>query len=172
VFPQAGWGASSASCQRNYLVSHQSVLQPYFNSLVVNSWFPEPNEANVRMRRETIFTWPTWCLQKRLPAEIFPLLMLWGLSGGSVVRNLPANVGDARDTGSIPGSGRSPGEGSGNSLQYSCLRNPMDRGAWQVQSMGSLGIQSMGSQRAAGVEKLVDWLYFYFMSSMLLSPEI
>ena len=96
--------------------------------------------------------------------------MLWGLSGGSVVRNLPANVGDARDTGSIPGSGRSPGEGSGNSLQYSCLRNPMDRGAWQVQSMGSLGIQSMGSQRAAGM-KLVDWLYFYFMSSMLLSPE-
>ena len=103
MFPQAGWGASSASCQWNYLVSHQSVLQPYFNSLAVISWFPESNEANVRMGRETIFTWPTQCLQKRLPVEIFPLLMLWGLSGGSVVRNLPANIGDARDTGLISG---------------------------------------------------------------------
>ena len=49
------------------------------------------------------------------------------LSGGSVVKNLPANAGDV---GSILGSGRSPGEGNGNPLQYSCLGNPMDRGAW------------------------------------------
>ena len=47
-----------------------------------------------------------------------------------VVKNLPANVGDTRDTGSIPGSGRFPGGGNGNLLQYSCLDNPMDRGAW------------------------------------------
>ena len=45
------------------------------------------------------------------------------------VKNLPANAGDIRD-GFIPGSGRSPGEGHGNPLQYSCLENPMDRGAW------------------------------------------
>ena len=49
-----------------------------------------------------------------------------------VVKNLPANVGDARDTGSIPGWGRSPGGGNGHPLQYSCLGNPMDRGAWQA----------------------------------------
>ena len=49
-----------------------------------------------------------------------------GLLGGSVVENPPATSGD---TGSIPGSGRSPGERNGNSLQYSCLGNPMDRGA-------------------------------------------
>ena len=49
--------------------------------------------------------------------------------GGSVVKNPPAN---ARDASSIPGSGRSPGEGNGNPLQYSCLENPMDRGAWQA----------------------------------------
>ena len=49
--------------------------------------------------------------------------------GGSVVKNPPANSGDAGDTGSIPGSGRSPGERNGNPLQYSCLGNPMDRGA-------------------------------------------
>ena len=47
-----------------------------------------------------------------------------------MVKNLPANAGDARDTGSIPGLGRVSGEGNGNPLQYSGLRNPMDRGAW------------------------------------------
>ena len=47
-----------------------------------------------------------------------------GFLGGSVVKNPPANAGDA---GSVPGSGRSPGEGNGNPLQYSCLGNPMDR---------------------------------------------
>ena len=47
-----------------------------------------------------------------------------------VVKNPPANAGDVRDMGSIPGSGRSSGGGRGNPLQYSCLENPMDRGAW------------------------------------------
>ena len=47
-----------------------------------------------------------------------------------VVKNLPASAGDIRDTSSTPGSGRSPGGGHGNPLQYSCLENPMDRGAW------------------------------------------
>ena len=51
--------------------------------------------------------------------------------GGSVVKNLPANPGDPGDAGSVPGSGRSRGVGNGNPLQYSCLENPMDRGAWQ-----------------------------------------
>ena len=49
-----------------------------------------------------------------------------------VVKNPPANTGDPRDTGSILGLGRSPGVGNGNPLQYSCLENYMDRGAWQV----------------------------------------
>ena len=49
-----------------------------------------------------------------------------------MVKNLPASVGNIRDTGLIPGSGRSPREGYGNLLQYSCLENPMDRGAWQA----------------------------------------
>ena len=48
------------------------------------------------------------------------------------VKKMPANARDKRDVGSIPGSGRSPGEGYGNPLQYSCLENPMDRGAWQA----------------------------------------
>ena len=49
-----------------------------------------------------------------------------------VVKNPSANAGDVRDTGLIPGLGRSPAEGNGNPLQYSCLENPMDRGAWQA----------------------------------------
>ena len=49
-----------------------------------------------------------------------------------VVKNLPANAGDIRDLGLIPGSGRSPGGGRGNPLEYSCLENLMDRGAWCV----------------------------------------
>ena len=56
--------------------------------------------------------------------------LLRGFPGGSVVKNPPANVGDATDAGSIPGLGRSLGEGNNNPLQYSCLENPMDRGAW------------------------------------------
>ena len=47
-----------------------------------------------------------------------------------VVKNLPANAGDTGDAGLIPGSGRSPGGGHGNPLQYSCQENPTDRGAW------------------------------------------
>ena len=49
-----------------------------------------------------------------------------------LIKNLPASVGDTRDMGLIPGSGRSPGVGNGNPLQYSCLENSMDRGAWEA----------------------------------------
>ena len=56
-----------------------------------------------------------------------------GLPGGSMVKNLPAN---AEDMGSVPGSGRSRGGGNGNPLQYSCLENPMDRGAWWATGHG------------------------------------
>ena len=50
----------------------------------------------------------------------------------SVVKNPPVSARNIRDKGSIPGLGRSPGEGHGNPLQYSCLEDPMDRGAWQA----------------------------------------
>ena len=54
---------------------------------------------------------------------------LKGFPGGAMLKNLLANAGD---TGLIPGWGRSPGEGNGHPLQYSCLGNPMDGGAWQA----------------------------------------
>ena len=55
---------------------------------------------------------------------------------GWMVKNPPANGGDARDTGPILGLGRPPGGENGNPLQYSCLKNPMDRGAWQTTAHG------------------------------------
>ena len=62
-----------------------------------------------------------------------------GFPGGSVVKNLPANTGD---TSSIPRLGRSPGGGNVNPLQYSCLENPMDRGAGELQSMESQRVRN------------------------------
>ena len=76
----------------------------------------------------------------RFQLELFPLLSFTKhqlslqpgtiREGGTVMKNPPANAGDARDVSSIPGSGRAPGRGDGNPLQYSCLENFMDRGAW------------------------------------------
>ena len=57
---------------------------------------------------------------------------IWASQVELVVKNPPANVEDIKDMGSIIGSGRSPGGGNGNPLQYSFLENPMDRGAWQA----------------------------------------
>ena len=55
-----------------------------------------------------------------------------GFPGDAVVKNPPANAGDVRDMGSVPGLGKSPREGNGTPLQYSCVENPTDRGAWQT----------------------------------------
>ena len=68
--------------------------------------------------------------------ELVPLIygvqgQYWASQVALVVKNLPANAGDVRDMGSISGLGRSPEGGNGTPLQYSCLGNPMDRGAWR-----------------------------------------
>ena len=61
--------------------------------------------------------------------EFWSTILVSGFLGGSVVKNPPTNAGDERDSGLIPGSGRSPRVENGNPLQYSCLENPMDGGA-------------------------------------------
>ena len=64
---------------------------------------------------------------------LLPCILILGTSQVAlVVKNLPANTGEVKDAGSMPGLGRPPRGGHGNSLQYSCLENPMDRGAWQA----------------------------------------
>ena len=65
-----------------------------------------------------------------LTRKTYLLYSLGSFLGGAVVKNPPANAGDARDMGLIPGSGRSPGGRNGNPVQYTCLENPMDRGGW------------------------------------------
>ena len=59
-------------------------------------------------------------------------MIVWSFPGGAVVKNQPSDAEDARDMGSVPGLERSPGVGSGNPLQYSCLGNSMDSGTWWV----------------------------------------
>ena len=61
-----------------------------------------------------------------------PMWPFWASQVGLVVKNLPAHAGDGRDACSIPGLGRCPGGGHDNPLQYSCLENPKDKGAWQA----------------------------------------
>ena len=64
--------------------------------------------------------------------NFYQLLDTWGSQVALMVKNLTANIGDIRNTSQIPGSGRSPGEGHSNPLQYSCLESPLDRGAWRA----------------------------------------
>ena len=74
-----------------------------------------------------------------------------------MVKNPPANAGHA---GSIPGSGRSPGEGNGNPLQYSCLENPMDRGAWWATARGVTKSQMQLSMHTCNLNNNVIKLTF------------
>ena len=83
-----------------------------------------------------------------------------------VVRNPPANTGDIRDVGSIPGSGTSPGVGYGNPLQYLAWRIPMDRGAWQAKVQGVVKSQTRLKRELALVQlhfKIFFKLYWWHM---------
>ena len=71
----------------------------------------------------------------------------WASQVSLVVKNPPANAGDVRDVRSIPGSGRLPRGGHGNPLRYSCLENPMDRGAWRAAVHGVTKSQTQQEQR-------------------------
>ena len=83
-------------------------------------WTEEPCELQSMESQRIRHTWGTKYKEPQ------------GYPGALVVKNLPANAGDVKDSGSIPGPGRSPGERNGNPLQYSCLENPMGRGTWRA----------------------------------------
>ena len=99
-----------------------------------------------------------------------------GFPGGTVVKNLSANAGDARDLGSIPGSGRSPRVRNSNPLQSSCLANPMDRRAWPTTVRGVTKRQTWLSTHCI---KSLDWcqrfrkfeflFYVYYLCLCLLN---
>ena len=86
--------------------------------------------------------------------------------GGSVVKYLPENAGDARDAGSIAELGRSPGVGNGNPLQYSWLENPMDRGVWwaTVHEAAELGATKQASIHSAKNHFIIVLILFQALS--------
>ena len=95
------------------------------NMIVLEMYPVRGGTSDVRLRnkgvREDTFEKKSVCLLKREVSQV-----------ALVVKNLLVNAGDVKRQGSIPGSGRSPGEGISNPLQYSCLENPIDRGAWRA----------------------------------------
>ena len=119
-----GWGVGSCNCggwEEVWLALYklkaggilQSVSEGLRTRAGVSDVNPYPRTGEMR-----------WYIL----SQIFP--------GGAVVKNPSANTGDRRFMGSVPGLGRSPGEGKGNLLQYSCMGNPMVRGAWWVTAHG------------------------------------
>ena len=95
----------------------------------------------------------TWFGQRNVSSVFKDLFVILQASQVAlVVKNPPANAGDIRDAGSIPGSGRSPGGGHGNPLQYSCLANPTDRAAWWATVLGVSKSQTRPKQLSTQVE--------------------
>ena len=110
---------------------HQSLWPAIRGQLGANCFRPDQvgEKGLVNAGRYLSFgQWGEQCLPPLGRVELAESNRREGFPCGTVVKNPPANAGDSRDTGSIPGSGSSPGKGNGNPLQYSCLENPMDRG--------------------------------------------
>ena len=120
-----------------WTVAHQATLSMGILQARIVEWVVMPFSRGSSQPRDWTHstTWEAWtiksyfnqiCLCKLILGSV---LSLQSILGDFVVKNPPAN---ARDVGLIPGLWRSPGEGNGNSLQYSCLGNPIDAGAWQA----------------------------------------
>ena len=105
----------------------------WLSSLMSSRAFLDPFSFQKALTPTVLFSSTTVCSQSTLKGSLHCDIKSYGsiiFPGGSVVKSPPANAGDAGDVGSIPWSGRSPGGGHGNPLQYSCLENPVDREAW------------------------------------------
>ena len=89
-----------------------------------------------------------------------------------MVKNPPANSGDARDVGLIPALGRSPGGGNGNPLQYSCLENPMDRGAWRATVHGITKSRTQLSTHIQHIHAHMITVRFKTRFTGYLSPKV
>ena len=88
-----------------------------------NSQWEKRTVLQKTMRKKNYSSWVT-------SVTVYMCVCVLGFPGGSMVKNLPASAGDTRDMGSVPGSGRTPGGGHCNPLQYPCLENPMNRWMW------------------------------------------
>ena len=101
---------------------------------------------------------------------LFMCVCIQGFRGGAVVKNLPANAWDARDAGAVPGLGRSSGIGSGNPLPYSCLENPVDRGAQRATVHSVKKSQTWLSDWAC--MPVCVYIYFNILRRLLWSPKV
>ena len=99
-------------------------------------WQPTPVLLPGKSHGRRLIGYSPWGGKESDTAERLYFTYFRGFSGGTVVKNPPTNSGDIREADSIPGLGRSPGEGNGYLFQYSCLENPMDREAWQAIAYG------------------------------------
>ena len=112
------------SCPKDTSPSHQQNVR----QLCLVSRFISSSQKKINNFRLSSLCYYNSLLKRYITKKIL-LLYKRGFPSGSVVKNLSANAGDM---GSTPGSGRSPGEGTDNPLQYSCLETPMNRGAWRA----------------------------------------
>ena len=124
------WTSLVAQTVKNLPVMRETQVQSWVGKMPWRrEWQPTlvflPGESH---GQTSLAGYSPWGRKELGMTERSSLTSLWAL----VVKNLPAKAGDVRDVSLIPGSGRSPGGRHGNSLQYSCLENPMDRGAWQA----------------------------------------
>ena len=130
----------SQRCKESLKVLHFSSSCPQFSACESLLIFQDPPQI------------PLYNLKSFLLAFVFFYFFTviftfhWASLVLLMVENPPASAGGIRDTGSIPGSGRSPGGGHGNPLQYSCLENPMDRGAWRAMVRGVAQSQTQLTQ--------------------------
>ena len=109
------------NCLKNFVWVFCTMAWKYPNEL-----FGQPNVSLY------LCLYPKWKFRKFTLGNSLAVRWLAGFPGGSVVKNLPANVGDTGEASLLLEWGRSPGAGNGNPLQYSCLDNPIDRGGWRA----------------------------------------
>ena len=127
-------------------LSHRPQSSQLLSAGVQPPWQAGTQSAGIGPFLPTVPRTGTEMQLKDCDSELGEALGSLGFLGGSVVKNPPAHVGDL---GLIPGSGRSPSEGSGNLLQYSCLENPMDRGACQGMVHGAAKSRCVHTQRSS-----------------------
>ena len=131
------------------------------------SWFYSScNSGCYRTRGRTCGGPQELCITKCMCIQWFAMKLdkLWGFPGGTVINNLPANARDARDSGSIPGLGRSPGGRNGNPLQNSYLENFMERGSWQATVHGVAKSQTQLSMHALYINYIIYNKLYHVMS--------
>ena len=128
VFSFAHWSLTSATLAPDTRHTQPQGLCTGPSFCLEGSSSRWPQRLFQQLKKNYVFIWLHCCSMLDLSSVACGI---WACQVALVVKSLPANAGDIRDMGSIPGSGRSPGGGHGNLLQYSCLENPMDRGTWR-----------------------------------------